>query len=381
MELELELKERIMAYWDIRAMGYDQMRHSHLYGQEFQFWKDEITAKLPGQGLHVLDVGTATGFLAIVCASLGHRVTAIDLSRHMLQRARNNAAEFDLSVSFLQMDAHQLEFPSDYFDAVITRNTIWTTIDPRQVYEEMFRVCKPGGIFLNYDANYGKTKYQVPENMEDLRVIYAECEAYKSLLPVSYVQRPEWDMATLRDLGFVHCECSRNVSGKLGPHGKRANPGKPPMFSIYAVKPSMPKQMVETDYDFQPFLFHNQLFYREQRQFGNNKDTEHLIMGLIFRQPEGIRPSDISEYLFIPKQTITRILASLADEGYVRHLPNPRDHRSTLIAITQKGIQKYQKEEQQRRISYARVLSRFPLEKLEQLNRLYIEFLDAFPSP
>lgn len=380
--MDINLKDRITVYWDIRATSYDQMRQKHLHGREFQFWKSEMKSILPvsDKPLKILDIGTATGFMAIVCASLGHKVTAVDISRHMLKRARSAAAESGFSVTFLQMDAHQLDFPSGSFDVVICRSTIWTILDPWCVYMEIFRVLKPGGCFFNCDANYGKDGFKDLGTTPDEKAIFAECDAYTSLLPISYVQRPEWDIATLRNLGFVHCECTRNISGKLNPHGSSKASTNHPLFSIYCVKPADTEEDGNIDYDFQLFKTHNQLFYREQRQFGNNKDTEYLILDLLMYQPEGLRPSDLSEYIFIPKQTVTRILAQLTEKGYIRQMPNPRDRRSMLLTLTSEGRKQHHKEEKALEVRYAKVLNSFSAQKLSQLNQLYMEFLDAFPS-
>ena len=380
--MDINLKDRITVYWDIRATSYGQMRHKHLHGREFQFWQAEMKAVLPSSDrpLKVLDVGTATGFMAIVCTSLGHKVTAVDISRHMLQRARAAASEFGYSLTFLQMYAHQMDFPSGSFDVVICRNTIWTVLDPRRVYMEIFRVLKPGGCFFNCDADYGRDAFKGLGATPDEKALFAECHAYTSLLPISYVQRPEWDIATLRNLGFVHCECIRNISGRLNPHGSSKSSDSHPLFSIFTVKPACPEELEDTDYDFQLFKAHNQLFYREQRQFGNNKDTEYLILDLLMYQPEGLRPSDLSEYIFIPKQTVTRILAQLAAKGYIRQMPNPRDRRSMLLTLTPEGQKQHRREEQALEVRYAKVLSSFPSQKLSQLNQLYMEFLDAFPT-
>lgn len=76
----MDLKQRIEAYWDRRAATYDEMRRQHLHGPEFRFWYQELENHLPDGYLGILDIGTGTGFLAVVAASLGHRVELLEIS-------------------------------------------------------------------------------------------------------------------------------------------------------------------------------------------------------------------------------------------------------------------------------------------------------------
>ncbi len=384
----MNLKHRIEAYWNQRAATYDEMRQQHLHGPEFQFWSQELKKHLPDGTLNILDVGTGTGFLAVIAASLGHRVTAVDLSEEMLRKARYAACEFQVQIRFLKMDADELEFSEATFDAVLCRNTIWTAENPKKIYQEIYRVLKPEGCFLNYDADYGTMRSS--ENVQEpgLRRLLEECDAYKDLLEISHVRRPEWDIEILRKIGFVHCECMRNISRKLSPHGAKSKQTKKEhsthgavrkhaMFFIFAVKPACAAPVSDME-DFALFDRHSQLFYMENRLFGNNKDTAFFILGLLCRQPEGLRSSDITEHLYIPKQTITRLVFQLHADGYIRQDINPRDKRSMLFSATPAGHAFYERQSEERLALYKRILSRFPAKKMEQLNQLYEAFLNAF---
>lgn len=382
----MDLKHRIEAYWDRRAATYDEMRRQHLHGPEFQFWSQELKNHLPDGPLDILDIGTGTGFLAVIAASLGHRVTAVDLSAEMLNKARQSAVEFQTPIRFIKMDASSLDFPEAAFDAVLCRNTIWTAESPQKIYQEVYRVLKPEGCFLNYDADYGKTRYAESEQNPELRALLKECDAYKDLLEISHARRPEWDMEILRKTGFVHCECMRNISRKLAPHGAGGHSKREPhtyksgiknaMFFIFAVKPACFSKYSNIE-EFKLFYRHSQLFYMENRLFGNSKDTSFFILGLLCRQPEGLRSSDITEHLHIPKQTITRLVFQLQAGGYIRQDVNPRDKRSMLFFATPAGHAFYNQQSEERLTLYKRILARFPAEKMEQLNQLYETFLNA----
>lgn len=72
--------------------------------------------------LQILDVGTGTGYFAILLSQIGHQVTGIDLTDAMLKEARDNAALYQVPPTFQQMDAQKLAFLDQSFDVVISRN-------------------------------------------------------------------------------------------------------------------------------------------------------------------------------------------------------------------------------------------------------------------
>jgi phosphatidylethanolamine/phosphatidyl-N-methylethanolamine N-methyltransferase len=103
-------------------------------------------------GDRVLEVGAGTG----INAPLYPRdcdVTAVDLSREMLERARARVERDDLRhIRLLEADAARLTFPDESFDRVYAPYTISVVPDPVQVVREMCRVCRRGGriVILNH---------------------------------------------------------------------------------------------------------------------------------------------------------------------------------------------------------------------------------------
>ncbi|MCK4712146.1 MAG: class I SAM-dependent methyltransferase [Marinosulfonomonas sp.] len=103
----------------------------------------------------VLEVGVGTGL------SLRHyqphlEVTGIDISPHMLEKARQKRRKHNMAhvTGIHEMDAGRIEFPDNHFDMVVAMYLVSVVPDPEQVISEMARVCKTGGevIIVNHFA-------------------------------------------------------------------------------------------------------------------------------------------------------------------------------------------------------------------------------------
>lgn len=107
-------------------------------------------------GDRILEVGVGTG-LSLGMYPNDVKVVGIDLSQHMLDRAKVKAAEenYPQVEALLQMDAQQMSFPDNSFDKVVAMYVASVVPDPKQMMKEIQRVVKPGGtiIFLNHFKN------------------------------------------------------------------------------------------------------------------------------------------------------------------------------------------------------------------------------------
>jgi phosphatidylethanolamine/phosphatidyl-N-methylethanolamine N-methyltransferase len=103
-------------------------------------------------GNRVLEVGVGTGINAPLYPRTC-RVTGIDLSAPMLEKARKRVARKGLTnVRLLEMDAAHLKFPDETFDIVYAPYLVNCVSDPIRVVNEMKRVCKRGGkiVIVNH---------------------------------------------------------------------------------------------------------------------------------------------------------------------------------------------------------------------------------------
>src|SRR5581483_4600941 len=123
---------RITGFWSTVAPEYEAhggnvpARGSAEYGA----WVAAIRELLPPAPADVLDIATGTGFVALIAAGLGHRVTGIDLSDAMLAEARAEAGRRGLPVTFRLDDAVAPEGAAASYDAIISRHFIWTLREP-----------------------------------------------------------------------------------------------------------------------------------------------------------------------------------------------------------------------------------------------------------
>ena len=108
--------------------------------------QDQLTALLaPRAGEDVLDAATGTGEVAIRAARTGARVTAIDISEPMLEKARRSADELGVPVQFDLGDVEYLPYDDASFDVVASNFGLVFAPDHANVAAELARVTRPGG--------------------------------------------------------------------------------------------------------------------------------------------------------------------------------------------------------------------------------------------
>jgi SAM-dependent methyltransferase len=93
----------------------------------------------------VLDVACGTGVVAVTAARLGARVTGLDLTAELLERARENATIANVSIDFHEGDVETLPFDDSEFDVVLSQFGHMFAPRPDVAIAEMLRVLRPGG--------------------------------------------------------------------------------------------------------------------------------------------------------------------------------------------------------------------------------------------
>ena len=101
------------------------------------------------RGERVLDLGCGAGTDTLVAAQMvgvEGRVTGLDMTQEMLEKARSAAAEMGAgNVELVESEAERLPFADEGFDVVISNGVIDLIPDKDAVFAELYRVLVPGG--------------------------------------------------------------------------------------------------------------------------------------------------------------------------------------------------------------------------------------------
>lgn len=160
----------------------------------------------------------------------------------MILHARELAKEEQADCEFQVMDAENPEYDDDTFDFVISRNLTWTLPDAQKAYKEWMRVLKPGGVLLNFDANYGAVDFtdtsDLPKNHAHNQIentLMQECEDIKRQLSISNYARPAWDLEALSNSGVQQFQIDVGVSQRIYSE-KNAFYNPTPLFAVCGKK-------------------------------------------------------------------------------------------------------------------------------------------------
>ncbi len=108
----------------------------------FRKFRKEMWSRLTSG--RVLEVGVGIG-QSIPNYPKGCQITGVDISEEMLEFAKRRAEQLGVEIDLQLMDAQNLTFPDNSFDAAVTSCVFCTIPNPVQGMRELGRVVKPGG--------------------------------------------------------------------------------------------------------------------------------------------------------------------------------------------------------------------------------------------
>lgn len=159
-------------------------------------------------GMTVLDLGSGAGFDSFLAANVvgpTGRVIGVDMTPEMVQKAKENAAkraarnpsEKQPQIDFYEGLIEDLPLENDLVDVVISNCVINLSPDKNAVFQQAFRVLKPGGHVCVSDIVLTQP---LPDAIRTTLTAYVGCIAGASLLE-DYV-------GAMKNAGFVNVQVS-----------------------------------------------------------------------------------------------------------------------------------------------------------------------------
>ena len=157
------------------------------------------------EGEIVLDLGSGAGidcFLAANKVGESGKVIGVDMTYQMLDKARENAIKGKYeNVEFRLGEIENLPVADNTVDVIISNCVINLSTDKRKVYQEAYRVLKPGGRIIVSDIVLYE---ELPDSIKQSVGAYAGCVA-GAMLKDDY-------LAVIKDVGFNLDEVTEETS-------------------------------------------------------------------------------------------------------------------------------------------------------------------------
>ncbi len=161
------------------------------------------------EGETVLDLGSGAGMDAFLAAAkvgeAGH-VIGVDMTPEMLGRARDTASRRGVNhfVEFRRGYIEDLPVTDESVDVILSNCVINLSPDKQKVFEEAWRVLKPGGRLAVSDICLSAP---LPESIVELDAAYVACIS-GALVADDYEE-------AMRRAGFVNIEAERTDASAL----------------------------------------------------------------------------------------------------------------------------------------------------------------------
>ncbi len=243
------MNDRNKEFWE-DGIDYNSYVCQELGDERKLLWRKQLLKNIGSKDIvKILDIGCGPGFFSCLLSECGYDVTGIDRSEDMLKFAEMNAEKLNVSPTFIKMDALNLSFNENTFDAIVSRNVTWTFHAPEDIYLELYKKLKTGGQLIIYDANWHLPFYdsvmmgKVKENEQWYFAhykkpfkIYDDDESIFENLPLSNTRRPQWDLKVLKDIGFSSVEFCEDIGQSVYSDWEKKLYSATPMFEIIAIK-------------------------------------------------------------------------------------------------------------------------------------------------
>lgn len=154
------------------------------------------------KGDTVIDLGSGAGndcFIARAETGQTGRVIGIDFTPAMIQKAKINAGKLGFNnVEFRQGDIERIPVTANIADVIVSNCVLNLVPNKKAVFEDIFRVLKPGGHFSISDI---VLTGELPEKIKSAAEMYAGCVA-------SAIDKNEY-LSYIIDAGFENIQIQK----------------------------------------------------------------------------------------------------------------------------------------------------------------------------
>lgn len=153
----------------------------------------------------VVDLGSGAGndcFVARNETGPTGKVIGIDFTPAMIEKAKSNAQTLGYeNVEFIQGDIEQISLDTNSVDVVVSNCVLNLVPDKNKVFQEIFRILKPGGHFSISDIVLIGS---LPENVKKVAELYAGCVS-------GAIQKDEY-LRIIEEIGFANISIQKEKS-------------------------------------------------------------------------------------------------------------------------------------------------------------------------
>ncbi len=192
------------------ALGYDTKGMPISATESFAGCGNPVALASLKEGEVVLDLGSGAGldmFVASKKVGESGKVIGVDMTPAMIEKAKKNAEELGITnVDFRFGDIEDMPVDDNSVDVVISNCVINLAPSKAKVFQEAYRVLKPGGRVMVSDIVLSKP---LPKEVSDEVVTYTGCIG-GAILDEEYLQH-------MRDAGFEDVKITSKAGQSL--HG------------------------------------------------------------------------------------------------------------------------------------------------------------------
>lgn len=192
------------------ALGYDTEGMPVSATESFAGCGNPVALASLKEGEVVLDLGSGAGLdMFVASKKVGEtgKVIGVDMTPAMIEKAQKNAEELGITnVDFRFGDIEDMPVDDNSVDVVISNCVINLAPSKAKVFQEAYRVLKPGGRVMVSDIVLSKP---LPKEVSDEVVNYTGCIG-GAILDEEYLQH-------MRDAGFENVEITSKAGKSL--HG------------------------------------------------------------------------------------------------------------------------------------------------------------------